>query len=112
MHGDHERDVAHRRDRQTRCVHDVGLDPDEWSSQPVPQLVAHAAVRRSEVNPRDAMGHPAGSLPGRERDRLHTELREMAQQRDLVATDAARHRLQQLTSVHRDSHVGRSEILR
>jgi hypothetical protein len=85
-------------------VYHVGLDPDKRTSQPVPELVAHAAVRCSEVDPRDPMGDSAGPIAGGERDRFDAELREMAKQRDLVAADAPGHRLQQLTGVHRNLH--------
>ena len=112
VHGDDERAIADGRYGEARGVHDICGDADPWPAEPVPQLVAGAAVRRPEVDPGDRGGDPPWAVAGRERHGVDAEVGEAAQQRDLVAADTARHGLQQLTGVYRDPHVRGSAILR
>ena len=111
VHGHDQRASADRWYRETRRVHDVGLDANPGPAEAVPHLVARAAVGSAEVDPRNAVRHTAGPFSGRERDRLDAEVGKLAQERDLVAADATRHRLQQLTCVHGDLH-GRCSLMR
>ena len=66
VNGDDERRVANRRHDEARRVHDVGFYPDRGSAEPVPELVANAPVRCSEVDPRGSPRHTRGPGAGRE----------------------------------------------
>src|SRR5262249_36252200 len=54
VHGDDERATANRRDREARRMDEVGIDVDARPREAMPELVADASVRSSEVDPRGA----------------------------------------------------------
>ncbi len=112
VHRDDERLFVDRWDRETRRVHDIGLEPEPGSVQTVPELVPQAAARRTEIDPGDAGRDATRAGSRRERDRGDPDFGQIPEQSDLVAADPARDGLQQLAGVHRDAHYRDSEIRR
>jgi hypothetical protein len=88
-------------------VDDVAFNGDGRAANSMPQFVARAAGRSTEVDPRNAGRNACGSVAGRERDEIDPGRRECLQERAFVAADPAGNRLEQLAGVKCDSHRSR-----
>ena len=109
----HERDVVHRDDqrlranrgnRQARGVHHIRVDPHDRSPGPVPQLVADAAVRRAEIDPRNRGGDRPRAGAGGEGHRFDAECGQPGHESTDVEPDPAGNRLVQLSGMDGRAH--------
>ena len=105
VHGDDQRRVAHRGNREARRVEHVDGQRDLRPAEPMPELIAERTPRPTEVE--GLADHALDARcrgPAPEPDDVDARVRQIPAQLDDIATDAAGHRLEQLTDVQADLH--------